>query len=78
MKYILIMDFSPSFSPSFCRIKYGWINNVLEKERRSGSVSKIGSGEPFRFKAFRIFLKPVLRPSVRCISFKNSPIRRFL
>ena len=54
------------------------MNKVVQKDSLSGSVSKIGFGDPFFSRAFKIFRKPVFRPSVRCISFKNSPILRFL
>lgn len=57
-------SFSTSRTPSWWR-NAGWINSVVVNDSLSGSVSKIGFGEPLWSRAFRIFRKPVLRPSVQ-------------
>ena len=55
-------------------------SNVCEELNRSAAYSttsvSLGGGEPFSTMAVRIVGIPVLRPSVRSSSLRNSPIRR--
>ena len=53
-----------------------YIDQVREGTIQNLHPSQTTAPEFVLRSAFRILRKPVLRPSVRCISFRNSPIRR--